>query len=506
MRSGAVRSGAVYSAVRPLVLALLCFGVLGCSSRFREQVPPPRTPLVATAAGAIPDPPPPSRAPRPSLEPLERRVLDNGLTVWLAPRPAAPAVNVTYVSRAAARRDGRVFRGLTQVMAHALLRATIVGGRVEADYPRQHGFSPTVRALPSGTVVRHRFLPGDLERYLPILATAVRSPAYREQDLARVRADRSDDIRSTRQTTSAMIERWVDRTLYDAEDRRSRDEDGGLRGVERSTRRLVRWRHAQTFVPGQSALIVTGAFDPARAWPVIEAAFGGWEGDSEDPELAPAAYGTPDPRVLGVLAGSEQTHIWVYERAPAWGTPDHEAFAVLERILGGMFTARLNMDIRERRGASYGFSASYVANPAEGELRLATSVEPGQTRHVLGSIVRELERVRGEHGGVSATELDRARALAREARLAELDTTDGLAALLARSFRASRGPEDVERSLERLEALDVEALHAAARRWIRPDRAPIVVLGDAQRITVELRFSGLGGIETRFARGGHRSQ
>ena len=124
---------------------------------------------------------------------------------------------------------------------------------------------------------------------------------------------------------------------------------------------------------------------------------------------------------------------------------------------------------------------------------------------MLQSVVHELERARGDHGGITSEELERARALARERLLAELDTTEGLASVLARMFRASRGIEDVERTIERLERLDADEVHAAAQRWIRPRRAAIVVMGDTQRIAFDVRFAGLGDVETRYARTRRRS-
>lgn len=237
----------------------------------------------------------------------------------------------------------------------------------------------------------------------------------------------------------------------------------------------------------------------------IEGAFGDWRGADEGPRLSAPRYGTPESRVLGIYGGSTQTHVSFYERAPARADADHAAFLVIERVLGGMFTARLNMDIREARGASYGFSARYAPTATEGELRLWTSVEPGAMGYVLGSVRRELERVRGEHGGVTALELNRARTLAREALLAELDTTDGLSAMLAQCFRAARGPEDVEQLVGRLETIGADEIHAAARRWIRPDRSPIVVIGDTHQVAVELRLAGLGGVELRHGLGRSRS-
>lgn len=485
------------------LLASLLVG--GCAGRFREALPPPVLPLAATAEDAIPSPPPSVPAPIPPLA-VESRVLENGMTVWLVPRPSAPAVSVVFVSRAAARRDDRVFRGLTRFVALALLRATEHEGRVEAELLRERGYAPSVTAHVDGTVVAERIVPEALPSYLPLLASAVRRPAFREEDLARLRADLEDAVRSTRRTNGVMVSRWLDRTIYEPGDRRRLDPDGGLPALERATRRVVQHRHAQTFVPSQSALIITGAFASETVWPLVVAGFGDWDAHGDPPEIAAPRYALPRARVLGVLAGGEQAHILVQERAPAYGTTDHAPFLVLERVLGGMFTAQLNMDLREERGASYGFSAAYDRASTEGALLLRTSVELGAMAHVLRAVIDELERVRGEDGGVTPVELARGRALAREAILAELDTTDGLAEALARSFRAGQDAHHVEALLTQLESLGLDDVHAAASRWIRPEHAAIVVLGDPQRVLVELPLAGLGDVETRYSHGGRRSQ
>ncbi len=477
------------------VLPLAALAVAGCNPRFHEAVPAPRMPLAATPANALGRLPPAGDAPRPSVEPLRTEVLENGLSVWIAPRPT-PSTAVVFVNRAAGLRDARAYRGLTELMMRTLLRASEGEDGSDEDVLATDGFSPRVAIDPGGSVIEARFAPSHLDRYLPLLSRVVRRPSFRRGDLMEIRRDREELERSTRGAFGERVARWLNRALYEPDDRRSRPESGGLRGLERTRREHLVLRYRQTFAPNESAIIVVGPVDPDEVSAAASAAFGDWAGRAQPAVIEPPHYRDErERRVLVVREESARGWVELREHAPAFGDPDHAAFLVLERLLGGMFTSRLNLALREERSATYGVSAAYRASVGEGELTISTQVEQDTLLDAVSSVLRELERMRGEHGGIRRSELRRARALAREARLAELDTSRGLARALSGAFRAGREPAALSRTVDAIDALSVEELHAAAHRWIRPDRAPLVVMGGWMNLGLQVGLGGWGRVE-----------
>ncbi|HMO72682.1 MAG TPA: insulinase family protein, partial [Paracoccaceae bacterium] len=173
---------------------------------------------------------------------------------------------------------------------------------------------------------------------------------------------------------------------------------------------------------------------------------------------------------------------------------DYPAFLVLEQLLGGMFASRLNLAVRERAGASYGFHARFGASATEGAIEMETAVDPPATRAVLDAMLAEVRRMRGELGGVEADELAIAKARARELLLARLDGSLGLAHAIARRLQIGQEPGAAGDVLRRIDALDERAVEAAARAWLRPDRAPLLLVVRPEHLGA-IEAAGLGTIE-----------
>lgn len=465
-----------------VALALL---LVACSPRVRATIPPPAAPLAATAADAIPDPPPPEPAPPFELGPVHVRVLGNGLTAIVAPRPWAGA-SVVVACRSAASRDRRAFRGLTQIMGELMFEATRTERGIERDI--LGGFTPHVTAADGGLLIRQNTTRDDLNVYFLRLGPALRSPHFEPGDLIRLIGRESARIRSTRHTIDGIVERFMITSLYARSDRRSQREDGGLPALERVRPELVDLRFRQSVVASQSALIVVGDVDPEAVFAMAESSLGVWRTTGEPASIDPPRYREEGTRVLA-MSSLARAYFFVRERAPHLGHPDHPAFLVITKLLGGMFTSRLNLELREQEGASYGLNASYRADITEGVVDITTSVENGRAVDTLHRVVRELGRM---GTAIEDGELERARAQAREGLISSLEDRERLADALAYTFLADLPPESLEARVRAIDSLSREEIQAAAARWLRPDRAAIAVLADFQTVEGRLRYSGVG--------------
>lgn len=463
----------------------------GCT--LRAPLPAPHRPLAATPASALPDAP---------TEPLDEaafrmrlveRTLSNGFRVYLSRGAPNGVVTVAFVSRSVTRWDPRVPSELSSLMSATMLRATrLPDGTVADDHLERLGFTPEVALSSSGVTVVDRLLAEELPTYLEGLDRSLREPVFRDADVARQRALRVESWSVHRLTHDGVLDSRLPAMLYAAEDPRARSLAARIEVLSGLTAPQLATRHADLLDPSRCAIVIVGDLEPLAALPIVGEHFAAWPAHPVTVErVDPTRREGAGPRGLGLVAPLVRSYIKLVERAPSALDPDHAAFLVLEQLLGAMFGARLNLDLRERDGVSYGVHAHYRAGADNGELELVTAVDNRATARAVARIVEELRRMRGESGHLEAFELSLAKTRARESLLGALDRTSGLAMHSAERVAMGLEPGSVSSTLRRIDALDAEAVQAAAVRWLRPMQAPLAVVASAA-VLDEVQRAGVG--------------
>ncbi|MEZ4335150.1 MAG: insulinase family protein [Sandaracinaceae bacterium] len=476
--------------MRCAIVALLA----GCT--FRAPIPPPRLPLVATPADALPGPPSEDWPEAPLELRLTRRELSNGFRLILARGEPNGVVSVAFVSRATPRWDRRASPVVTGWMANMMFRATQTDDGVVDDLLTREGYSPALELDAMGVIVEETMPREDLPRYLRALDQSLRRPAFRPEDLARRVEAHADRVEGELSGSAGILDDRAPSLLYAASDPRAQGMSDRLPQIQALDVEALRARHADLLDPSRSAIVLTGDVDPSVLLPFLGRVFGAWPAHDAAPEVVPAQI-RDEPtgvRARVLVRPTLRAYLRLLERAPPFAHPDYPAFLVLEQLLGGMFASRLNVAIREGEGASYGFHAHYGATATEGAIELETSVDPDYTRRTLDAMLEELRRVRGEAGGVEAGELAVAKSRARELLLARVDGSAGLALAIARRVQIDQEPGAFGAVLRAIDALDERAVEAAARTWLRPDRAPLLLVVRPEHLDA-IRDAHLGDLE-----------
>lgn len=472
-------------------LALLAL-LAGCGGR--AGLPPPSLPLAATPADAIPDPPPaPADAPV-RIEARSER-LPNGMRVVVAPRPAEGLSTVVFLDESAAGRDARATRTTTEAMAFAMQDATETPRGVVPSYARREGFDLRLGVRARALVAAATFDAGQLGRFLGVLDAVLRRPAFRDERMADLVARRIETVEGELVTAEGILDDRLPGLLYAETDPRHAPLRRARAELVSLGPRMLRARHAQVLDPASCTLIVVGEVDPDAALAAARATFEGWSRPPSPAQIVPVSHANGAVRGVGVIRPLLRPWIGVLERAPALDHPDHAAFLLLSQILGAMFSSRLNLLVRESQTASYGLGAAYDADPDAGELRLVTAVEPERVGAFVLTLLQELGRVRGQGEGIEERELAIARVRARQTYRDRLDTTAGLAMVIAEHVLADLPVTHAEEVLEQLDSLSADELEAAARRWIRPERAPIGIVAAAEVFSDQLARLPLGRFE-----------
>lgn len=475
------------------LLATVLAGLLGaCTSRV--TIPPPSFPLVATPADALAGPPSGRAPPPPPTFRIERRELGNGFRVFFSRGEPNGVVSVAFVSSATPRWDAASSSVVTQWMPHMTFRATHADGAVTDDFMQREGFSPDIETGASGLIVHDRVPREELPRWIRTLDQVLRRPAFREADLARRVEAHSDRVSGELAQSSGMLDDRLPGLLYAPGDPRAISARQRLAAVQRLDVATLRARHADLLDPSRGALVVVGDLDPEELLPLITERFGAWPAHPTTPQPPTPRLRRHGARGILVVRPTLRAFIRLVDRAPPFTHEDYAAFLVLEQILGGMFASRMNLSVREASGASYGFHARYGASAHEGVIEMETSIEPGYLRSVLVLVLGEVRRVAGAGSGIEQRELSVARTRARETLLARVDSSLGLAIAIARRVQIGQEPETFGDVIAAIDALSADDIEAAARRWLRPARATLLLVARPEHVGA-LRELDLGTLE-----------
>ncbi|MEK8053116.1 pitrilysin family protein [Ideonella sp. DXS22W] len=439
-------------------------------------------PLGARAAMPGVDAPPEPLPPRPVVvPPLHQAQLANGLTVITAPLHELPVVSALLLLRVGAEADAPGQPGVAAMTATLLAKGARRGGKpVDATaLARQAESLGSALDTASGwrssslamTVMRPK-----LDAALALMADALRHPLLAADELERARAQALDGLRVTFKDPAALSGLLLRRAWWGDSPYGAVTAPAALQQLKLDA---VRAFHTRWYRPEQAALVLAGDVSPDEARALAQRLLGDWRAaDHAAPPLPAAAAPQPlaAPLVLLDMPGAGQSGVAVAAPFVANGATDRRAAQVASAVLGGGYSARLNQEVRIKRGLSYGAFADGETQPGGGMFAART-----QTDHKTAA--EALALLRGEITRLAAEPPTPVELVARQATLVggfarRLDTTGGLAALAAAQWSQGRPLADLQRTVPEILAVTPEQVAAFARTHWTPERLRAVVVGD----------------------------
>jgi predicted Zn-dependent peptidase len=329
-----------------------------------------------------------------------------------------------------------------------------------------------------------------LDSALGLLADVALRPAFPAEELERQRKERLTTLTQWRSEPNAIASVLFNRTLYGS------SHPYGLPtvGNEASIRSLavadLRAFHATHFTAGNAAIIVVGNVTLAAIRARLEAHFGRWPAGTAPRSSWPEPSQVSTRTVLLVdRPGSAQSVIRIGRVGPPRSTEDYFALNVMNTILGGSFTSRLNQNLREDKGYSYGAGSVFDFRPLAGPFFAAASVQTEVTDKALAEFFRELRAI---VAGVTDEEMARAKNYLAlqfpQGFQSVADIAGQMQDLVTFNLPDSYFNEYITRVMQVTRA-DVERV---ARRYIDPERVAVVVVGDRARVEPGIRGLNLG--------------
>lgn len=442
---------------------------------------------------------PPALAPAPTLRPPEVRpvTLANGLTLAVLEMHKVPVVDVQIVIGAGAARDPADVPGLASFTATMLDQGA--GARTAFDVADETAFLGAqyfAGADFDNAVVTLHVPKRQLGAALDLLADIVLRPAFADSEVARQRSLRRSQILQQRDNPVAMAGVAFPAILYGGGHPYGRPLAGTDSSVERLTRDRVVAFYASYYRPNNAKVLVVGDVTAAEARTMITARFGAWtRGEVAAP--AAAALPTAVPRTIYLVdkPGAAQSVIRIGQVGVARSTPDYFVLQVLNTILGGSFTSRLNQNLRETHGFTYGASSGFAMRRMAGPFQAVASVVTAKTDSSLIEFLKELRRIRDV--AVPATELEKAKNYIILGLPGDFETTAGAAARFRELLAYDVPLTAYQDYVTRIRAVTAADVQRAARQYLDPEHFAIVVVGDRAVIEPGLRALNEGPIAPR---------
>ena len=458
----------------------------------------------APAASAAPSPKPPApaapeswRGTKPqagkagqfSYPVPDAGTLKNGLKLFVAQRPGG-VVSLSVITRHGASSVGSGKSGLAALTARMLTEATQAKNNFQlAEAAESLGSTLADDAGRDYSSVSLQTLKPDVERGLSLLAEVVQKPAFRPADWERVKAEWLDGLIAERQSPSRLASLVGLRALLG--EAFGAPVGGGISDVKLLNVRDLQTFHKRAWAPNTAALIVCGDVTLVEVQKHAERWFGAWQRRGDAP---PEQVIEPKPPAkTGVLLvdrpGAVQSAVFAVHPLPPRKAEGHEARQVLSNLLGGLFTSRINQNLREEHAYTYGARSQAIATRQWGAFVVSTSVKTEVTSEAVGELLGELTAIHGSPAlePIAEDELLRSKTDLVNALGAHLEHVDKVAADLEALYSLGLEPDYFARYPEIIWSLPLGAVVKEAELRLAPDRMLVVVVGDRRQIEAGLR-------------------
>jgi zinc protease len=410
----------------------------------------------------------------------EETTLANGLRVVVVEQERLPLVSVRLAFRTGDAFDPPELPGLADLMTNLLVEGTESRtSRQIAEEVARYGATLTAGAASDYTTVAASSLSSFADEILELFADVTLRPSFPENELALAKDNAQQNLIAQRAQPAFLASEAISRVIFGKHPYSVVSPTP--ESIETLSRETILRQHREKFIPNDAYLVVAGDVRRDQLLARIEELFGGWNrGEVAEPHFpAPPELTNRTAHVVN-RPGSAQTNIIVANRAITRTDPDYFPVLVMHTILGGTASARLFMNLREEKGYTYGAYTQLDARRYSGSFRATTEVRTPVTGASLKEIFYELERIRTED--VSDKELTDAVMYLTGVFPIRLETQEGLIEQLVQMKVHDLAPDYLQTYREQLRRVTKEDVRRVANRYVTPDRAAIVVVGDAEQI------------------------
>ncbi len=410
---------------------------------------------------------------------IEQRKLANGLMVWVLPRAdGPPKIHYVLTVRGGLAADNPLQPGFASMLAALLKEGTDARDalRIAQDL-QSYGGDLHSEASMDGITLSASGLASNAARLITLLSEVALQPAFPQHEVELGKLNAVQALTAAEADPDYLARRAMGRLVFAGHPyAHALPTRGSIVAV---TPEMLHAEHERRFRPDQALLVITGRIEPTIAFELAERVFGDWRAEGRPLDATPpVALQVAPGHVFIERDDSVQSAIRIGRPAIAADSPDYFPLQLTNALLGGGFTSRLNQNLREDKGYSYGAGSSIGAERAGGAVVASANVRNEVTGAALGEFMQEFTRLGSTP--VSDDELAQTKHYLAGGYLLLNQQQAQVAATLADYWLVGLPPQTLSDYVPKLQAVNAAQVQAMAKKYFTPKDQSIVVVGDAE--------------------------
>ena len=446
------------------------------------------------------EPPKPGPASPLHLPVPEQFKLSNGLTVLFNERPGLPLVAADLVFRSGSGANPVDKPGLAGFTARMLQQGTTARNALQiADRAADLGATLSSGASTDSSSVFTHSLSRNFPDALELLADVALHPSFPQAEVDRVRKERLAALVQEKDEPFSVASRVLDAALYGPHHSYGYPEIGTEESLKAVTREDLLKFWQGNYFPNEAALVVTGNIKLSELKPLLEKQFGSWKPGKASGSTVGSPESSDARMILVDRPGAPQTTLVCYEMGVARSTPDYAPLEVMNTDLGGLFSSRINMNLREAHGYTYGAGSVFVYHRAPGPFLTYADVRTDATAPATSEMFNELRRIRDTQ--LSAEEMKLSKDSITRSMPGRFERGTDAAGTFAEIFVYDLPLDYFSKLPDSIDAVTADQAQAIAQKYIHPDKIVVLAIGDRSKIEEDLKKLNLGRVEFRDTEG-----
>jgi zinc protease len=426
--------------------------------------------------------------------------LSNGLTVYYHYRAGLPVVAANLVFNTGSGANPVDKPGLASFTANMLQQGTATRNAIQiADEAALLGTALSSGATMDSSGVGASSLTNNFPGVLDLISDVVLHPTFPPDEVERRRASRLAAFTDERSDPDTIVARTGVSALFGPRHPFGYDNSGTEPSIKAMTREDMMNFWKTNYVPNNAALVVSGNIPVEDLKVLAESKFGAWKSG----EFTVPRIGSPESTKAKIIIvdrpGAQQTMVRLLQLGVDRATPDYPALEVMNSELGGLFSSRINLNLREQHGYTYGAASFFVYRRSLGYFGAGGGIRTDATAPAVTEMLKEIRRMIDTP--MEPEELSLAKDSQSRSLPGIFETNSGEAGALAEIFKYSLARDYFSNLPERLNAVTAEDAEAVAKKYLHPDQLILICVGDRSKIEPELLKLDFGAVEIRDADG-----
>lgn len=432
--------------------------------------------------------PKPGTDPKLSLPPVEKKKLSNGLDVWMVRQNELPIVSMNLVIKSGGAANPAGKEGLASVTANLLNTGTKTRSAVEiANQLQAIGASVNAGSGWDDTGVSLQSLKRNLDSSLAIYSDVITNPSFPNDEMETLRKRTLVAFEQQKDNPNMISNIAYNALLYGKDHPYGKSLGGNKTSIAALKRDDVVKFYETYYRPNNAALIVVGDIDSKTLIPQLEKSFANWKSADVAAVTTPEAKTFDAPGIYIVdKPGAAQSVISIGQIGVSRDNPDYFPLQVMNSILGGQFSARINMNLREDKGYTYGARSGFAFRRGAGPFSASADVVTKSTKESVIEFMKELNGIRGAIP-VTKTELEYNKQSLIRRYPAGFETVGQISGQLANLVIYGLPDSYFNEYISKIQAVSVEDVNRVANKYLTPDKMAIVIVGDKAVIEPKLK-------------------